>query len=890
MRQDLLKIIKDSRDITHVFVLTHNIDFLFIQAVLIPALRKCGSPTLTIFADAQCAEESYQSQFRFLKDLGLRYRVVPIAMQPGFRFHPKAVFLSGLKQATLLVGSGNLTFGGWRENGEVWFQYDATADGVGAVAGFRNYMRDVIDLCSGSKESLQAELEEAFDTTSRNWAESLEFEASILGHAGKGDSMLSRMKEVAGEKQTEHLLICTPYFDRDAEALKATVKGFGAQRSTVMVQDGYTNLQADAAVTLDDSVTLSSVKFEHRETNPTTGMVEVREARLHAKFYALQSGDEVIVFAGSANCSLAALTIPGAAGNAELMSWKTLSRPEFEATFLSELTIVKGPPILSTDLTENAPIEDARFIRILAARVNSGTVEALFKKSDEIQVTEVVIDGSLISASEQNENWIKVHTQLAQPRTITLVGTSDDEVLSSPLHWIDDESALRISARGRSLAESIGGLVRSESWGVGAWTDVLAELYKHLEYMPKSSVHGGFGKTSGAKKKGIGVFGWDDVFSSSYGLSLGSGFPDVPIGFDDRVGGLRSMLLRWYGIEIPDSDEKQDAGEDEPSGSGTKLGDDRTDKPEPLPRPPSPPLPAPTLKERKRALKLVGQVADRMANPQFLSERPPHLLGKDLKVASLLLRAGLSDDWLAPEEFFNATLKIWLPLFFSAQGGESTGWLEQRYMTDSNPEDFADAMRSVELAAALACWALSVVQVIASSAHALFVLASVLSVARLPWLWQAGGNKQIAKQVASALTCMSGSEDLPWNEIEGRWLTLIRRGYALNRLQVAISSLTVVKLSSLIKQDRVLSGELLWQGSHGFCIANSDCSRKTDEKCEVLLLQHGSTKRTFSASLLIPLAGLLDGDIVGEETLPSKARIEVRAMILELQAGLKHHS
>jgi hypothetical protein len=88
----------------------------------------------------------------------------------------------------------------------------------------------------------------------------------------------------------------------------------------------------------------------------------------------------------------------------------------------------------------------------------------------------------------------------------------------------------------------------------------------------------------------------------------------------------------------------------------------------------------------------------------------------------------------------------------------------------------------------------------------------------------------------------------------------------------------------------VLSGELLWQGSHGFCIANSDCSRKADEKCEVLLLQQGSSKRTFSASLLIPLAGLLDGDIVGEETLPSNARIEVRAMILELQAGLKHHS
>ncbi len=221
MREDILKVIKDSKDITHVFILTHNIEFLFIQAVLIPALRKCGSPTLTIFADAQCAEESYQSQFRFLKDLGVRYRVVPIAMRPGFRFHPKAIFLSGQKQASLLVGSGNLTFGGWRENGEVWSRYDPASDGGGAFGGFRNYMHEVIDLCSDLKEPLRAELEEAFDPTSRSWSESLDSESPLLGHVGKGDSMLSRMQEIAGKAPAEHLLICTPYFDREAEALGA---------------------------------------------------------------------------------------------------------------------------------------------------------------------------------------------------------------------------------------------------------------------------------------------------------------------------------------------------------------------------------------------------------------------------------------------------------------------------------------------------------------------------------------------------------------------------------------------------------------------------------------------------------------------------------------------
>jgi hypothetical protein len=533
-------------------------------------------------------------------------------------------------------------------------------------------------------------------------------------------------------------------------------------------------------------------------------------------------------------------------------------------------------------------MEDAHFIRILSARINFGAIEVLFQKSDELHVAGAVIDGSLISQFEQNENWIKVHTQLAQPRTISLVGTYDGQNVSSPRHWIDDESALRISARGRSLAESIGGLVRSESWGVGAWTNVLGELYKHLEYMPKSSAQGSSGKTPNRKTNETPVFGWDDVFSSGYGLSLNSVLPDAPLSLADRVGGLRSMLLRWYGIEIYDADESRDAEKDGSGASDDKPNDDQTDKPEPLPRPPSPPLLPPTLKERKRALKLVGQVVDRIAGPQFLSERPPHLLGKDLKVASLLLRAGLSDDWLTPDEFFDASLKIWLPLFFNAQGGESTGWLEQRYLTDTEPEEFMEAMRSVELSAALACWALSVAKVIASPGHALFVLASVMSVSRLPWLWQAGGNKKIAKQVADALACMADRETVHWVEIESRWLTLIRRGFALSRLQAVMASFTVVKLAELIKQDRVSSGELLWQGSYGFCIANSDCNRNSQEKCEVLLLQQGSSKKTFSASLLIPLSGLVDGDIVAEEILPQKARCEITSMIEELQAGMRH--
>jgi hypothetical protein len=44
-------------------------------------------------------------------------------MHQGFRFHPKAIFLSWPESATLTVGSGTLTFGGWQDNAEAWCQF-----------------------------------------------------------------------------------------------------------------------------------------------------------------------------------------------------------------------------------------------------------------------------------------------------------------------------------------------------------------------------------------------------------------------------------------------------------------------------------------------------------------------------------------------------------------------------------------------------------------------------------------------------------------------------------------------------------------------------------------------------------------------------------------------
>jgi hypothetical protein len=52
MRRNVLNWLSQQfTDATHAVVLTHNIDFLFVQSVLVPRLRWAGNPRLTIFAD-----------------------------------------------------------------------------------------------------------------------------------------------------------------------------------------------------------------------------------------------------------------------------------------------------------------------------------------------------------------------------------------------------------------------------------------------------------------------------------------------------------------------------------------------------------------------------------------------------------------------------------------------------------------------------------------------------------------------------------------------------------------------------------------------------------------------------------------------------------------------
>ena len=161
MRSSILREIEKMKGLTHALILTHNVDFFFIQGLLLRALKSAGSPSLSIFADAERAATTFAGQGNLASGLGQRYRLVPVTLASGGRFHPKAVLLAGVESAVLYVGSGNLTFGGWCDNGEVWNRFRTEDDEGAAISAFRAYLEELLGLLP-MPETLRVELETAF--------------------------------------------------------------------------------------------------------------------------------------------------------------------------------------------------------------------------------------------------------------------------------------------------------------------------------------------------------------------------------------------------------------------------------------------------------------------------------------------------------------------------------------------------------------------------------------------------------------------------------------------------------------------------------------------------------------------------------------------------------
>ncbi len=873
MKRDILDEIRQAKEATQIIILTHNIDFFFIQSMLLPVLRKCGNPGLTIFADSNCASASFQEQSRWLDSIGSRYRVVPVHMDTPWRFHPKAVIISSPERGLLFIGSGNLSYGGWRENAEVWLQFSSD-DENNPIYDFRSYLNF---LCKAvpNNDSIQLEIDKAFDKVRHPWVEALKPSSIFLGTSQDAESLSARMLSQI-QRPVDRLIICAPYFDSKGEMIRRLTAESGAANVTVLVQENRTNLVQEAIVDLPSHIELDTIL---RDCD--------KRGFYHAKFYAFESAAGVTVFTGSANCSIAALGMTGNRGNTEILCRTQLSKNDFEELFMSELALSGQPPNLkSVQELEDSEWKDFA-IKIISCQRKLQVIEIAYVTNQEVKITECSVDGKITGFQINAPGHLSVKT-LGKPARVKLTGEVNGIQVISPEHWIDDEIQLSLDAKHRSLVDSImeqqaAGNPFSPDNMQGFLDIMLKQTDKRASYLSIFREKAGPGADAANEPV---KFTESDVFGDDYAAKFQRG----------RVGGNRktsngdmfSLLLKFLGNEPGKNPAKESMEEEqeEIDFDAERRKHETKEKQD---------IPSETddlEAKQSRARRAFSRAARRMSSEDYLNSRPLEHIFLDLKIIPAFLLKSLNEGWITGQEYVQWTHQIWSKLFFEKYQDDTTGpeggigWLGKLYgpaMNTMDKKDFVDH----QLSASLVAWLLSLPASVESSEMAFLELACMKSMAYYPRLWSRHEPEKVQDELEELYSNpdLKFGEDWDCSKIYDSWLLEIRRADALQQFEQVIAKYSLVDVVNRIPAKKeVKKGELLWQGNFGLCVVENMNEQKKG-KIAVRIL-HTHDVKNIGIGSISPLCDILHSSLISSSELSSEMRQILIAFTLELNAGL----
>lgn len=273
---------------------TYALSLSFFEAVILDALVRGNSGGALILADVNGVRASLSE--RGAQRVGKDYDIEPVAVDGGV-FHPKISVLLSTTECHVLVGSGNLTFGGWGANCEILehlhpsFAADAildTADFFDALAGLKRARHASRPQCAALAQDLRAAV------SGRPRTGHIRLLHSLSGAIA--DQIVTFADDLGGATR---LLAAAPYWDNGA-AIDSLSEKLGVKEvflhsheyGTVALSGVVANWPRRARVQVN-AVRLDVLRKDNR--------------RLHAKAFEIVCRRGRVLISGSANGSSAAL-------------------------------------------------------------------------------------------------------------------------------------------------------------------------------------------------------------------------------------------------------------------------------------------------------------------------------------------------------------------------------------------------------------------------------------------------------------------------------------------------------------------------------------------------------------------------------------------------------
>ncbi|WP_438480842.1 hypothetical protein [Oleiharenicola lentus] len=253
-------------------------------------LKQNGCREIWVAADIDGYAQSLAE--RQALSVGQDYRLVPISLRNGV-FHPKCVYLHGADGDVLIVGSGNLTFGGYGKNVEVAEVFHSK-EHPAIFVQFADFLRAL------KKRSDLFCPDDAWISLFANHAD-----RSGVGAPAGASVRLVHCVEAPVDEQlvaavartaVEELRVLSPYYDADAGAVRLLTARLGSRKTTIGLLAGQEEQ--------------SAYPFKRSANQVSAALVVVDEParRLHAKWIEIEVADKGgVTLTGSINATTQSL-------------------------------------------------------------------------------------------------------------------------------------------------------------------------------------------------------------------------------------------------------------------------------------------------------------------------------------------------------------------------------------------------------------------------------------------------------------------------------------------------------------------------------------------------------------------------------------------------------
>ena len=274
---------------------TYSLSLSFFEAVILDQIVRGGGRGVLILSDVDGVRGALSEHGATRAGKG--YDIEPIAVSAGV-FHPKITALVGQEECHLLVGSGNLTFGGWGGNFEVFEHIHSgfAADAIRDASEFFTLLADAPRVRHGARS-------QCMETAASLWqsAEGTPGDGKIRLIHNLQRSILSQISEfVADLGGAQRLVVASPYWDGGA-ALDSVCAAIKIDRAHVHSHPAGV-VQGSFGSNWPRKSKIGIVPICVDALN-----VEGDRRLLHAKVFEIACKQGRLIVSGSANATTAAL-------------------------------------------------------------------------------------------------------------------------------------------------------------------------------------------------------------------------------------------------------------------------------------------------------------------------------------------------------------------------------------------------------------------------------------------------------------------------------------------------------------------------------------------------------------------------------------------------------